>query len=462
MKKAIICFFFAIFFISGISNAYTVHDPIHIEGDNQFTKVNGVAGGSGTEIDPYIISGWEINRTGDSYYIIIQNTTKYFIIKDCYIHGKEDSFWGNTGIALDKGTNAKIENVKIEYAGTGIKNYGAIESIKNPIISNCEEGIYNKGIESVIESITNPEISNCENMGTGIENEGTIKSIKNPIISNCEEGIGVTMPLSAIISLSVIGGFIESIENAIISSGGEGIGNNEGTIKSIKNSTISNGRGGIGNGGIVESIENVAISNCKDYGILNHGTIKAITNTEISNSKEGIYNKGIYNDASKSVIEAITNTEISNCETGIYNEDNGSVIESITNSTISKCQEYGIYLNYYGIIKNIENSIITSCGSGIYTEYYSTIESIRKCNIERNNSGLFNNSNYAKDTIILNAIGNWWGSPDGPSGTGPGNGDMIAGKVQYKPWATSRIKDAGATGNVGAKSLTTGGIGSSL
>ena len=44
-------------------SAYTVHDPIHIDGDADFTAANGVTGGSGTASDPYIIEGWDIDAT---------------------------------------------------------------------------------------------------------------------------------------------------------------------------------------------------------------------------------------------------------------------------------------------------------------------------------------------------------------------------------------------------------------
>jgi parallel beta-helix repeat protein len=69
---------------------YSPHDPIVINGDEGFTEENGVTGGSGTEEDPYIIEGWEIN--GGEYGIRIYHTTSYFIVRNCRLTG---------GIALD-------------------------------------------------------------------------------------------------------------------------------------------------------------------------------------------------------------------------------------------------------------------------------------------------------------------------------------------------------------------------
>jgi len=43
------------------NGTYTFHEPIIIEGDNNFTRENGVVGGLGTENDPYIIERIEDN-----------------------------------------------------------------------------------------------------------------------------------------------------------------------------------------------------------------------------------------------------------------------------------------------------------------------------------------------------------------------------------------------------------------
>lgn len=55
-------------------------DPIVISGDGDFTSENGVTGGTGTELDPYTISGWDIT-TGDTC-ITLSNTTSYFVVSD--------------------------------------------------------------------------------------------------------------------------------------------------------------------------------------------------------------------------------------------------------------------------------------------------------------------------------------------------------------------------------------------
>ena len=63
---------------------YTLHDPIEIRSDDDFTVVNGVTGGSGTENDPYIIEGWEIDTNGFAA-IYIEHTTAYFVVRNCLL-----------------------------------------------------------------------------------------------------------------------------------------------------------------------------------------------------------------------------------------------------------------------------------------------------------------------------------------------------------------------------------------
>ncbi len=64
----------------------TPHNAIVIEGNANFTTANGVRSGSGSESDPYIISGWDINPNGPVTCIQISNTTAYFTIEGCVIH----------------------------------------------------------------------------------------------------------------------------------------------------------------------------------------------------------------------------------------------------------------------------------------------------------------------------------------------------------------------------------------
>ena len=84
------------------------HDPIYINGNEEFTAENGVVSGSGTEEDPYIIEGWEI--IGGDFGIAIANTDAYFTIRNCKV--REVVKWD--GIALDNVRNGRIENCIVQ------------------------------------------------------------------------------------------------------------------------------------------------------------------------------------------------------------------------------------------------------------------------------------------------------------------------------------------------------------
>jgi len=81
--------------------------PILIQNDYQFTAANGVVSGSGTVNDPYIIENWAIDASGANG-IDIQNTTAYFIVRNCLIENSVISTHG--GIYLNNVVNGTIEN----------------------------------------------------------------------------------------------------------------------------------------------------------------------------------------------------------------------------------------------------------------------------------------------------------------------------------------------------------------
>ena len=62
----------------------TPHDRISITSDSEFE----VFPGSGTSEDPYLIDGYNITTTSDEG-IYIRGTTKYFIIRNCYVDAND-------------------------------------------------------------------------------------------------------------------------------------------------------------------------------------------------------------------------------------------------------------------------------------------------------------------------------------------------------------------------------------
>ncbi len=94
---------------------YNAHDVIRINNDTDFAKQASVNGwpGDGTQGNPYIISGYDIDAHGAGDAIYIGNTTVYFIIKNSYMHNTSpvsNPYFGGLGIELYNVTNGVIEN----------------------------------------------------------------------------------------------------------------------------------------------------------------------------------------------------------------------------------------------------------------------------------------------------------------------------------------------------------------
>ncbi len=71
----------------GDAGCWALEEPIYIYGNAGFTCDNGVVSGSGSQYDPYIIEGWRIVASGASYGIDVENTSKYFVIRNTIVEG---------------------------------------------------------------------------------------------------------------------------------------------------------------------------------------------------------------------------------------------------------------------------------------------------------------------------------------------------------------------------------------
>jgi parallel beta-helix repeat protein len=154
--------FATVFFISSPStSAYTPHDPIVINGNADFASQAASESwpGDGTQGDPYIIEGYEINSSAEGC-IEIKSTSVHFIIRD-------SMFWGGyndatKGIFLDDVSNGTIENCTFNYLGFSIY----IESSEsntiadNSVLSSWSIGIfldYSHRNELTQNNVTNSE-----------------------------------------------------------------------------------------------------------------------------------------------------------------------------------------------------------------------------------------------------------------------------------------------------------------
>jgi hypothetical protein len=127
--------------------AYFERASIRIDGNDQFTKKNGVLGGSGTESDPYIIESWGISSK-TSTGILLMNTDSHVIIRNVTVNGLGYYYFAHNGIELRNSSNVIIENAMIRYGDYGIlvqpigTNYSKSVSILNCTVQYCDTDIY--------------------------------------------------------------------------------------------------------------------------------------------------------------------------------------------------------------------------------------------------------------------------------------------------------------------------------
>ena len=179
---------------------YTTHDPIFINGNDNFTSENGVTGGSGTSNDPYIIEGWEIIASYQ-HGIHIENVNVYFKIRGCYIH---DGGTNKDGIVFSTVNNGVIEYNLITENRNGIlfKSWKVCDfscnnnSIHhNNINDNTKDGIcfYHTVCEHHSYNVIYLNNISGNNQGIYMVTSSYNLIFSNNILSNDATGVNLTM-----------------------------------------------------------------------------------------------------------------------------------------------------------------------------------------------------------------------------------------------------------------------------
>jgi parallel beta-helix repeat protein len=107
--------------------------------------MNGITGGTGTAVDPYVIQGWSI-ASGSNSAISVTGTRAHFLIKDCVLsRGPVGSAYG---ITLVRTSNATIQNVSLEDM-----NYGqSLQQSRDIAIEHCSFSSTSVGLEIMWDS----------------------------------------------------------------------------------------------------------------------------------------------------------------------------------------------------------------------------------------------------------------------------------------------------------------------
>ena len=167
--------------------APTEHDPILINGNDDFTYENGVVQGDGSAQDPYVIEGWDI-EADTAHGIEIRNTLAHFIIRDVEIFDGLDIGW--------------YSGIKLYQVANG--------TIMSCTITNCADGVYVQGGDHL--QILDNNITACVN-GIGIIDTVYIDVFLNRIVWASVHGMHINSSIAFWIS-----------NNTIMESGMTGVG----------------------------------------------------------------------------------------------------------------------------------------------------------------------------------------------------------------------------------------------
>jgi parallel beta-helix repeat protein len=215
-------FMIALMTVPETVSAYTVHDPIFIDGNADFIEANGVTGGSGTASDPYIIEGWDIYPTA-AHGIWIENTTAHFIIRDSYVH---DSGAELNGIRLFGCVNGTVTGNACEsnFRGIWITYARNVTLSNNKCTSNIQCGICASSLCSNNYILNN----NCSKSDYGIMlvNTGHNNTLRNNICYDNNCGIFSTRSSSNTL-----------VENNCSSNNDDGIQLDKSSNNSLKSNT---------------------------------------------------------------------------------------------------------------------------------------------------------------------------------------------------------------------------------
>ena len=101
-----------------VSSFQLSHPPIRIEGNSNFTASNGVVAGSGTQDDPYLIVGWQIDASTANA-IEVRDTTAHFVIRDIEVAHSSPNPPAAYAVFLQNVTDAAIRHVNVSAGASG-------------------------------------------------------------------------------------------------------------------------------------------------------------------------------------------------------------------------------------------------------------------------------------------------------------------------------------------------------
>ncbi|MGY5877087.1 MAG: right-handed parallel beta-helix repeat-containing protein, partial [Candidatus Thorarchaeota archaeon] len=122
--------------------SWETHGAIQIDNDTHFDDVAAVEGwaGGGNATHPYVIEDYEITADGNN--IDISDTSRHFIIRDCFIQSSSSPGTGY-GVYLFNTPNAEMENVTVFQKGVGFYFWTTNNIVGTELkADSCDNGIF--------------------------------------------------------------------------------------------------------------------------------------------------------------------------------------------------------------------------------------------------------------------------------------------------------------------------------
>ncbi len=259
-----------------ITQAYTIHDPIHIDGNADFLAQDSSEGwlGDGTLENPIIISGYSISAA--EHMLRVENSDLHFEFIDNQLDGIS---WVWCGIAIIDSANGVIKDNYVQRAAAGIH----VVTVENFVIQGNE-------------------VHDSEFGGIIVEDGSVNVTVKNNIVyENRQFGIHIGNPYGSTVShdVTIVGNTV--YENSpsgirLLEADGCTVDNNEVYSNTLNGIDVESGSHHIKYNNITDCIAGILISegNC------------TITQNRISNVEYAISVGTEYNTISKNYL---TNNE---------------------------------------------------------------------------------------------------------------------------------------------------------
>src|SRR3990167_3141820 len=131
--------------------------------------------------------------------------------------------------------------------------------------------------------------------------------------------------------------------------------------------------------------------------------------------------------------DAATIMDYCTVEYGVNNIFCSDASPTIQHCILRNASYSGFRAEGSGIALFISCSAITNNVHGVRASVSGSIVVV-DCSITCNTGfGVYSGSTYS----TIDAENNWWGNASGPSGAGPGTGDVVSSNVDFTPWLTS-------------------------